>query len=197
MKQFPRIETERLILNQAAPADIPNIVRYAGNEKIVENTRTMPHPYFEEDAISWLNMANQGFKNGDQYIMAIRLKSNESFIGGIGLTLNIENNRAELGYWVAKPFWNQGYASEAVKAILSYGFKELGLNKIYAAYLTTNEASGKVMIKNGMVKEAELKDHDIKRGHNLQDNAYVSLIQYRLTKSEYESLLLENNANRP
>lgn len=188
MKQFPRIETERLVLNQAVPADIPNIVRYAGNEKIVENTRTMPHPYFDEDAISWLNMANEGFKNGSQYIMAIRRKSDNSFIGGIGLTPDIKNNRAELGYWVAEPFWNQGYASEAVKAILKYGFKALALNKIIAVYLTTNEASGKVMVKNGMVKEAELKDHDIKRGCDTKDNIYVSLIQYRLTKSEYESL---------
>ncbi len=44
------------------------------------------------------------------------------------------------------------------------------------------------MSKNGMVKEAEFKDHDVKRGHKVEDNIYVSLIQYRMTKSEYESL---------
>ena len=195
MRQFPRIATERLLLNQAVPSDIPNIVRYAGNKKIVEHTRTMPHPYFEEDAISWLNMANEGFKKDNQYIMAIRLKANESFIGGIGLTVDLTNNRAELGYWVAEPHWNQGYASEAVGAILKYGFEELRLNKIIAVYLPTNKASGKVMIKNGMVKEAELKDHDIKRGTDAKNKTYVSLIQYRLTKTEFESNKSQNNGN--
>ena len=196
MRLFPSIETERLLLNQAKPSDIPDIVRFAGNKKLVEHTRTMPHPYFEEDAISWLHMANEGFKNGTQYIMAIRLKSNESFMGGIGLTLDLVNNRAELGYWVAEPFWNKGFATEAVGAIIKYGFEELNLNKIIAVYLPTNEASGKVMIKNGMVKEAELKDHDIKRGTNAKNKTYVSLIQYRLTKTEFESNKSPNNDNQ-
>ena len=188
MENFPELETERLIIDQILPADIPEIVAYAGNNKIVENTRTMPHPYFDEDAISWINMANQGFKQKDNFIFAIRKKADKAFMGGIGLTLNVENNRAELGYWIAEPFWNKGYTTEATKAILKFGFDELNLNKIIAEYLTTNEASGKVMIKNGMIKEAEFKDHDVKRGHTIEDNKYVSLIQYRLTKPEYESL---------
>ena len=94
----------------------------------------------------------------------------------------------QLGYWIAEPFWNEGYATEAVGAILKFGFETLGLNKVIAVYLPTNEASGKVMIKNGMIKEAEFKNHDVKRGHTKDDNVYVSLIQYRLMKSEYETL---------
>lgn len=188
MKHFPEIVTERLLLDQIKPTDIPKIVTYAGNIKITENTRTMPHPYFEEDAISWLHMVNQGFKNKDNFIFALRTKSDKAFMGGIGLTLDLENNRAELGYWTAEPFWNKGYTTEAVKAILTFGFKELNLNKIIAVYLTTNEASGKVMVKNGMVKEAEFKDHDVKKDHTVADGLYVSLVQYRLTKQEYESL---------
>lgn len=188
MENFPELETERLILDQIVTTDIPKIVKYAGNIKIVDTTRTMPHPYFEEDAISWIHMANQGFRQKDNFIFAIRKKANKTFMGGIGLTLNVENNRAELGYWIAEPFWNEGYTTEAVKVILKFGFEELKLNKIIAEYLTTNEASGKVMIKNGMIKEAEFKDHDVKRGYTIEDNKYVSLIQYRLTKPEYESL---------
>jgi ribosomal-protein-alanine N-acetyltransferase len=188
MEKFPKLETERLILDQIKLADIPEIVTYAGNIKITENTRTMPHPYFEEDAISWMHMVNQGFKNKDNFIFALRKKSYKAFMGGIGLTLNVENNRAELGYWIAEPFWNKGYTTEGVKAILKFGFEELNLNKIIAVYLSTNEASRKVMIKNGMIKEAEFIDHDIKRGHSIEDQNYVSLIQYRMIKKEYESL---------
>lgn len=188
MEKFPSLKTPRLILDQIKPVDISNIVAYAGNIKIVENTRNMPYPYHEEDAISWMHMAYTGFKAKDNYIFAIRLKDTLALIGGIGLTIDKENNRAELGYWLAEDFWNRGLTTEAVKATLKFGFENLNLNKIIAVYLTSNEASGKVMVKNGMVKEAEFKNHDIKRGHTVEDNMYVSLIQYRLIKSEYESL---------
>ena len=188
MDQFPKLETTRLILDKVQLADIPKIVSYANNSKITENTRTLPYPYLEEDAVSWIHMINQGFKNKDNFIFALRKKLDDAFIGGIGLTLDVQNNRAELGYWTAEPFWNKGYTTEGVKAILSFGFETLKLNKIIAIYLTANEASGKVMIKNGMVKEAEFIDHDIKRGHTIEDPVYVSLVQYRLTKTEYQSL---------
>ncbi len=191
MEEFPRLVTKRLILDQIKPADISDIVSYAGNIKIVENTRTMPHPYREEDAISWMNMANQGFKNKDNYMFAMRFRDTHAFIGGIGLTLDIQNNRAELGYWLAEGFWNLGFTTEAVQAILQFGFEELNLNKILAVYITTNAASGKVMIKNGMVKEGEFKDHDIKKDHTIADDQYVSLIQYRMLKSEYELFKVE------
>jgi len=188
MRQFPKLITERLILDQIKPSDIPDIVSYAGNIKIVENTRTMPHPYFEEDAIAWINMANEGFKNCNNYIFAMRFKESLAFIGGIGLTLDQKNNRAELGYWLAEQFWNSGYTTEAVQAVLEFGFEVLQLNKIIATYLQTNDASGKVMAKNGMVKEAEFKNHDLKKDHCISDGKYVTLIQYGLLKSDYEAL---------
>ncbi|MBD0777704.1 GNAT family N-acetyltransferase [Maribacter sp. ANRC-HE7] len=188
MEQFPTLTTKRLILDQIKPADVPNILTYAGNIKIAENTRSIPHPYLEENAIAWIQIANAGFMEKDNYMFAIRLKDTPGLIGAIGLDINKENNRAELGYWLAEPFWNKGITTEAAKAIISFGFEELKLNKIIAVYLTTNEASGKVMVKNGMIKEAEFKDHDVQRGYTIADNRYVSLIQYRMTKNEYESL---------
>jgi len=182
MKDFPKLHTERLVLDQPKWTDIPDIVSYAGDFKITEFTRSMPHPYHDEDAICWINMVNQGFKNNDNYIFAIREKTEEAFMGGIGLTIDLSNNRAELGYWLAVPFWNKGYITESINAILKFGFEKLHLNKIIAVYIPENVASGLVMEKNGMVKEAELKDHD-RRG-----DGYTSLIQYRMTKSEYEAL---------
>lgn len=187
-EQFPILDSERLLLNQIQPSDLTNIVRYANNKNITDTTRTMPHPYYEEDAVSWMHTANEGFKAKDLYMFAIRTKSDDAFIGGIGLTLNLPNNRAELGYWLAEPFWSQGYTTEAVQMILKFGFEELHLNKIIAVYLDTNTASGKIMIKNGMIKEAEFKDHDVKKDHTVADDIYVSLIQYRLTQKEYKSL---------
>jgi len=127
-------------------------------------------------------MANKGFRAKDNYIFAIRNKQDLFFMGGIGLKVEKDHNRAELGYWLGEPFWKKGYTTEATTAIIKFGFKELQLNKIVATYIDTNLASGRIMVNNGMNKEATLKDHDIKNGK------YVTLIQYGLTKKEYESL---------
>lgn len=189
MITFPKLETKRLLLDQIKSSDISSIVAYANNKNITDTTRTMPHPYYEKDAIKWIQAANEGFYSKNLYQFAIRTKSDGHFIGGIGLTVNVIHNRAELGYWLVENFWNNGYTSEAVKALLHFGFRTLKLNKIIAMYLSTNTASGRVMLKNGMLKEAEFKNHDIKKDHTVADGIYISLVQYRLTIQEYESIL--------
>jgi len=192
MADLPKLETERLVLSKVKTADTANIVAYANNKNVTDNTRSMPFPYTEKDAVRWISILDEGFKNKDQYAFAIRQKTDMKFIGGIGLAVELANNRAELGYWLAEPFWNQGFTTEAVQAILTFGFEVLKLNKIVAVYLTTNEASGKIMIKNGMTKEGEFKNHDVKKDHTVADGQYVSLIQYRMLKSEYAVLKTEN-----
>lgn len=182
MNTFPEIITSRLCLNQITLSDVPLIVEYAGNPKVSAMTLNIPHPYSEKDAHFWINMANEGFKTGTQYTFAVRCKNKPELIGGIGLRLNRRFDTSELGYWIGEPHWNQGFASEAVSGILEYGFNNLNLNKIYATHLVENPASGKVMMKNRMIKEGELKEHTKKGGQ------YKSLIQYRLTKTEFENI---------
>ena len=179
MKAFPFLETKRLNLRKLSQQDIPWIVQYAGDLKVAKTTLNIPHPYTEKDAIFWIDSAEKGFKKKDQYTFGIEHKIQNKFLGGIGLKLIQDHNRAECGYWIAEPFWNQGYATEALGALLKFGFEELALRKIYAHHLTENPASGKVMTNNHMIKEAELKEH-IKKG-----NDYKDLIQYRLTSTEY------------
>ncbi|MFS4469230.1 GNAT family N-acetyltransferase [Maribacter sp. 2210JD10-5] len=188
MKKFPNLETERLVLSEVVQSDVPNIVLHANNRNVTDNTRSLPFPYTEKDAVDWIRIINKGFHNEDQYAFAIRRKNGLEFIGAIGLTISLSNNRAELGYWLAEPFWNKGLITEAVQRLLKFGFENLNLNKIIAVYLSSNEASGKVMVKNGMIKEGVFKDHDVKKDHSVYEGKYVSLIQYRLLKSEYESL---------
>lgn len=180
MNTFPEIDTDRLRLRKLSYKDIPTIIEYAGNKNVADNTLNIPHPYTEEDALFWLHSAHLGFVNKTQFTFAIRTRVNDEFIGGIGLKINPKFDRGVLGYWIAEPFWNSGFATEAVGGILTFGFKDIGLHKIYATHLVENPASGKVMIKNGMIKEGELKDHT-KKG-----DVFRSLMQYRLTKLEFE-----------
>lgn len=182
MNNFPTIQTERLILNQPLHTDVPDIVRYIDHPIIYQNTLNIPRPYFEKDAIIWLGKGLEGFKDGTIHRFAIRLKEDPTFIGAIGLIVDLRHNRAEVGYWIAEPFWNQGYMTEALAVMLRYGFTKVELQKIIATYIPTNVASSKVMEKCGMIKEGELKDHTRK------DGVYQTVIQYRLTKDEYLSL---------
>ncbi|NMM47780.1 GNAT family N-acetyltransferase [Marinigracilibium pacificum] len=180
--KFPALTTKRLTLSELKAEDIPEIVNLANNKNIEEYTLNIPHPYNEKDAIRWLNIAFQGYMAGTEVIFRIGDINSGDFMGGIGLKINKSFNHAELGYWIGEKYWGKGYISEAIKATLDYGFNELQLHKIFAHYIVGNEASGRVMEKNGMIKEAELKDHIIKNGK------YISMVQYRLTIDEFKAL---------
>mgnify|MGYP000539146346 CR=1 FL=1 len=179
MNQLPQIETERLMLNELKADDIRDIVKYASNKKISDYTLNLPHPYSEQDAIYWINLAHQGLKYGTNYIFAIRLKVDNQFVGGIGFTVEKRFNRAEIGYWIAEPFWRKGIATEATKSIIDFGFEKVGLNKLTSSHFAKNPASGKVMQNSGMIREGELKEHILK------NTEYHDLIQYGITKKQF------------
>lgn len=182
MNSFPELSTNRLRLRKVAVADIPSLIKYAGNKAISANLLNVPHPYTEEDAVFWMNFVLQGFKSGERFVFAITLKESGEFIGAIGLHPNGRHDTAELGYWLGEPFWGQGLMTEAVTAVLRFGFEERKLNKIYATHFATNPASGKVMAANGMIKEGELAEQ------YKVDDAYQSVSCYRLLKREWEAI---------
>jgi RimJ/RimL family protein N-acetyltransferase len=180
MEQLPELRTERLILRPPSWRDIPQIVTYAGDERIAATTATLPHPYAEKDAVYWLHLAHTGLAEDTNYLFGIYLAETEHFIGGMGLHRTAAGDYlAELGYWVAVPHWGRGYATEAAAAVLAFGFETLELHKIFARHMADNPASGQVMIKNGMIREGALKEHLAKNG------TYHDLYCYRLLRSEY------------
>ena len=168
-----KIETERLILSPLKESDIPLITEYLQEKIISDNTSHIPYPYSEPDARTWLKMSNDALTAKTGYTFAIREKEGK-IIGAIGLH-DRGDDKAELGYWIAVPFWNKGYATEAASAILNFGIKELKFHKIYATHFIHNPASGKIMEKIGMQKEAILKHH-MKKEEQYLDIQMYSLI---------------------
>ncbi len=158
------IETERLLLRPLEMTDAPDIQRLAGDREVAATTRDIPHPYEDGVAEAWISSCQEEIAAGELVSFAITLRSNGSFLGVIGLHRDANGRQAELYYWVGKPFWNQGYATEAVKAVLRHGLADLGLDRLYAAHFTRNPASGRVMQKAGMVHEGFLKAHTEKWG---------------------------------
>lgn len=177
MKDFPVLETDRLILSQITSEDIPRIVECLQDKVISDNTATIPYPYNEGHAEFWLNLCKDAFENNQGHNFAIRNKKNE-FLGSIGIH-NKEDNKAEIGYWVGLPNWNKGYATEASKAILDFGFSTLGLDEIYGDVYPHNPASAIVLEKAGMTKQGVLKDH-VKKGDQSFD-----LIRYSISKKDF------------
>ncbi|MGH1518770.1 GNAT family N-acetyltransferase [Chryseobacterium sp. JK1] len=174
MKKFPTIETERLILSQLQEKDIPFIVEYLQHRIYSDLTSNIPYPYTEDDARFWLQMSKEVFEDRTGFIFAIRNKEGH-LMGAIGLH-DREDDKAELGYWMGIPYWNKGFVTEAAKAIVDFGFKDLGCNKIYATHFLHNPASGRIMEKIGMKQEAILKQHAKK------DGTYHDLAMYSIFK---------------
>lgn len=164
MTEQPTLSTKRLLLRPFSLADAPDVFRLAGDWDIASTTLNIPHPYEPGMAESWIATHPEAFDRGETVTFALVRRAGNTFIGAMGLRLEPEHRRAELGYWIGKPYWNQGLATEAARTVVRYGFEELGLNRVYASHLTRNPASGRVMQKVGMIYEGRLRQHILKWG---------------------------------
>ena len=159
MAQRPTIETDRLLLRPFSLADSAIVQRLAGDRAIASTTLNIPHPYEDGMAEEWIGTHQERFDQGEAVLFAIVQRADGALVGSVGLEINRRHNRAELGYWIGKPYWNQGYCTEAAIAVVKYGFEALQLNRIHAFHLRRNPASGRVMQKIGMVHEGSLRKH--------------------------------------
>ncbi len=177
MKKRPKLETERLLLRPFELSDAPRVRELAGDKAIADTTLNIPYPYEKGMAEEWISTHQTKFETGKLVTFAIVLNETQELIGAIGLGINKMFKRAELGYWIGKPFWNNGYCTEAAHTVIKHGFSELGLHKIVATHLTRNPASGKVMEKLGMTKEGVFKEHVIRW------DKFEDLVSYGILKS--------------
>jgi len=158
------IQTTRLLLRPLKLSDARDIQRLAGDRDVASTIRNIEHPYEDGMAEKWIKSCQERSDAGELVSFAITLHSSGTFLGAIELHPDTGSRQAELGYWVGKPYWNQGYATEAVKAVIHHGLIDLNLDRVYAAHFTRNPASGRVMQKAGMLHEGFLKGHTEKWG---------------------------------
>lgn len=142
--------------------DLDTLVRYADNFKIAENlTDTFPHPYFEENGRAYIAMTEQ---HRPTQIFAITLDI--ELVGSIGIfpQHDIFKKNAEMGYWLAEPFWGKGIMPVAVRLMVEYGFKTWDLNRIFARPFGRNIGSQRVLEKAGFTLEARFEKTIFKNG---------------------------------
>ena len=179
MDERPTIETERLLLRPFVLLDAEDVQRLAGERAVSDTTLTVPYPYKDGMAEEWISTHEPKYLTGELVNFAVALRPSGDLIGAIGLHLVSRFNRAELGYWIGKDYWNQGCCTEASRRVLRYGFMVLKLNRIYAAHMVHNPSSGRVMEKIGMTYEGRSRQH-VKKG-----DAFFDLERYGIIKAEW------------
>ncbi len=138
------IITERLILRSPALADVDVLANLANNVKIYKMLARLPYPFKEEHGVEFIN---EIARTDNEHAYAI-IKKNGDFIGVISLA-KTDNNKAEIGYWLGEPFWDKGYASEAVFGLINAANATGICPPLASRAISENKASIKVLKKTG------------------------------------------------
>ncbi len=174
MRQLPTLETERLVLRPLAPEDAA-AVRALGDDRRVAEMTLLPHPFREEDARRWVEKRLDWAAKGKSRPFSVLLREDGALVGHAGLLLDLDNEKAELYYWLGVPHWGRGYATEAARELVRHAFEDLGLRRVYADHVARNAASGGVLRKAGMSYEGCLRQ-DFKKWERFEDLALYGIL---------------------
>jgi RimJ/RimL family protein N-acetyltransferase len=175
------LNTERLIIRPLSEQDSEVIYKNVKEYDIAKWTINIPHPYPKDGAIKFIKQTKELMKKGMSYELAIQIESTKEVVGVISLMkVDRRHKNAELGYWVAKKFWNRGIASEAAFRVMEFGFQVLNLERIYAKCFHNNEASRRVMENVGMKHEGKFR-HEV-----FKENKFIDTIYYGILKGDWE-----------
>ncbi len=164
LKDLPTLETERLILRKMVLNDAEAVFAYASNSEVSRYTLWETHRSIE-DSRAFLEFATQKYENGGEPDWGIVYRGNGCLVGACGLVnWEAEHARAEVGFVLSREYWGRGLMSEAVRAILRFGFERMNLNRIEARCIAENAASARVMEKAGMVYEGTLRQREYIKG---------------------------------
>jgi len=167
------LESERLRLRKLRLDDAASIAILVNDWEVVRYTTSIPYPYDVDMARAFIASQSErwsvwrpGGPLAEEIAFAIERKSDRELIGCIGLQPG-ETGGLEFGYWLGKTYWNRGYASEAVAALTRFAFEVLQVDEIWAAAVPVNDASHRVLEKNGFAiagagtRESEMRGHSL------------------------------------
>lgn len=179
-------ETPRLFLRFFAEKDIQTLAAALNNEKVVQWMTRIPFPYTLTAAQEWFDECQAAYAAGQAAFYVIADKTTDTLKGGIGLhplnTCPFEENALELGYWLAEPFWGQGYMPEAAEALISFAFStKPALQKILASTFLDNTASQGVLRKAGLSYQGNFS----KKNDGLRGGDWGTL--WSLTRADFEA----------
>jgi len=149
----PILETERMILRPLSIADASDVFeRWTSDDRVSKYVRWCTHRSVE-DTKEWIKFEEANISSDKMYQWGFTLKENGYLFGSGGINYNEQEGAYELGYNIMHKYWNQGYTTEAAKAILEFAVKELNQKGFVSWHAVDNPASGAVMRKCGFVYE--------------------------------------------
>lgn len=175
MSEHIELRTERLLLRPMRLRDVVEVYEYSQDEEWAR--------YFSPHTLEYVetfvaNNVTSPWETDARFSIVLDSK----VVGGIGLTIEPDQKRAELGYSLAREHWGKGYVPEAAREVVRWGFEDLGLGKIYSHAHAGNQRSWRVMEKLGMTREGLLRGHSITKGERTDD------VYYGLLREEWESM---------
>lgn len=175
-----RIETERLILRKFTMDDAEDMYNNWAGDDDVTKFLTWPTHSNVDSSICVIGMWEKEYDSPDNYQWCIEFKEIGEAIGSISVvSLNEKTNAVEVGYCIGKKFWGQGITSEAFRALIAFFFEEMQVNRVESRHDSRNPASGKVMLKCGLLKEG------MKRQADINNSGICDAVFYGLLKDDW------------
>ena len=173
----PELVTERLVLRELRAGDAAAVAAGAGDHRVAQYLIQVPSPYPIALARRWVLHRIEWWTLGRGFTLAVTLPDEpDMLLGTVSLRCYVRDRRAELGYWLAHPAWGHGFATEAAQAAVDFGFRGLGLARVYAQVLAGNRASLGVLDKLGMVNEGVKRQH-VSKARRLHDVVLYGLLR--------------------
>jgi ribosomal-protein-alanine N-acetyltransferase len=174
---LPRIETARLILRDWAMEDVPALHEICNDQHVSRMTDDIPFPYPLEQARQFVADVIARNAAGTHCVFAVCLKEGGRLLGEMGLwAIEPTHKRADIGMVLHRDCRGPGYATEALSAVVDYGFRALGLHRIEGGCFPENEASARVMEKCGLRREGMLKERWFRDGE-WQDDLVLGIVR--------------------
>lgn len=179
-QDLPEIETDRLLLRKMGPEDAEAVFAYASDPEVTRYVIWDTHRSIE-DSREFLKRTIEGYERGEEAGWGIVYKGDLRFVGTCSIVNHSRKDaRAELGYVLARSHWGRGLITEAVRALIRFGFERMGLNRVEARCVAENIASARVMEKAGMTCEGTLRDRERIKGE------YRDMKVYSILRGEFE-----------
>ena len=178
IERFPRLETKRLVLRELRPTDAEALFQVLSDETVMQQYDRAPLTRLEE-AQQIIERHRSRFERDEGIRWGITIKGENRVVGSCGYSWHLRHQYAEIGYELARAYWNQGIITEALRALLQFGFETRNLHRVEAEVLLGNVASMRVLYKLGFQEEGILRERIFVNKH------FYDVKLFSLLKSEF------------
>ena len=159
-----RLNSPRLQLRAPQAGDVRAVMPLIGDYEVAKNLSSVPHPYSQGDWFELLERAQGGYARGTDFTFAVVRRSDNVLMGMCGAHWR-DGGLFEIGYWLGRPYWGEGFATEAARRVAAFAFHDLKVETLIAGYFADNPASGRVLAKLGFAPNGvQTKDSRARKG---------------------------------